>query len=244
MTGLASRWATDETLVKQAIDQDSKLLQQHHNHNHHKKSGSDLEDSKWSKPITSKKSEALVSMWADAEDTLNLYPSPPLSRDSHGKHRNERRKSDSQHSHHKKRENVSPRKTKHNHDSTPRVRRDSPTHEDDEDNERGPMTAAAKAFAARFDKPTDKTAGNKHDHNRSTDGNSLAERLDKLNVSKQKKPNHRPHNTGSVKLETPRQDKSVVASEEDKQKEEKEKEELLKMLEELESQHLDWASME
>ena len=23
-------------------------------------------------------------MWADAEDTLNLYPSPPLSRDSHG----------------------------------------------------------------------------------------------------------------------------------------------------------------
>lgn len=102
------------------------------------KSGSDLEDSKWSKPITSKKSEALVSMWADAEDTLNLYPSPPLSRDSHGKHRNERRKSDSQHSHHKKRENVSPRKTKHNHDSTPRVRRDSPTHEDDEDNERGP----------------------------------------------------------------------------------------------------------
>ena len=48
------------------------------------------------------------------------------------------------------------------------------------------MTAAAKAFAARFDKPTDKTAGNKHDHNRSTDGNSLAERLDKLSVSKQK----------------------------------------------------------
>ena len=106
-----------------------------------------------------------------------------------------------------RRENVSPRKTKHNHDSTPRVRRDSPS-EDDEDNERGPMTAAAKAFAARFDKPTDKTAGNKHDHNRSTDGNSLAERLDKLSVSKQKIT--RPHNTGSVKLETPRQDKSVV----------------------------------
>ncbi|KGR06098.1 hypothetical protein MG9_05995, partial [Candida albicans P37037] len=40
MTGLASRWATDETLVKQAIDQDSKSSQQHHNHNHHKKSGS------------------------------------------------------------------------------------------------------------------------------------------------------------------------------------------------------------
>ncbi|KAF6066756.1 hypothetical protein FOB64_004222 [Candida albicans] len=156
-------------------------------------------------------------MWADAEDTSNSYPSPPSSRDSHGKHRNERRKSDSQHSHHKKRENVSPRKTKHNHDSTPRVRRDSPTHEDDEDNERGPMTAAAKAFAARFDKPTDKTAGNKHDHNRSTDGNSLAETR-QVDVSKQKKPNHRPHNTGSVKSETPRQDKSVVASEEDKQR--------------------------
>ena len=120
MTGLASRWATDETLVKQAIDQDSKLLQQHHNHNHHKNLGQILKIANGVKPITSKKSEALVSMWADAEDTLNLYPSPPLSRDSHGKHRNERRKSDSQHSHHKKRENVSPRKTKHNHDSTPR----------------------------------------------------------------------------------------------------------------------------
>lgn len=239
MSGLASRWATDETLVKQAIEQDSKQLHHPRHNNSNDKPGSDLEDSKWSKPITSKKSETLVSIWADAEDTQNVYPSPPLSKDDYGKHRG---KSDSQHNHHKRRDNVSPRKSKNNHEGTPRVRRNSQPKQGNEDDERGPMTAAARAFAARFDKPADK-----QDYTRSSGANSLAERLDKLSVGKhttrERKSNHKPHNTASVKLETLKH-KHVDTSEEDKQKEEKEKQELLKMLEELESQQLDWASME
>ena len=104
------------------------------------------------------------------------------------------------------------------------------------------MTAAAKAFAARFDKHTDKTAGNKHDHNRSTDGNSLAERLDKLSVSKQK--NLTIDHTTQAVLNWKHQDKIKVWWPQKRINRRRRKEELLKMLEELESQHLDWASME
>ncbi|EMG48839.1 hypothetical protein SBY92_004135 [Candida maltosa Xu316] len=67
MSGLASKWATDETLVQKAYEQDSKVT--------HKPSG--LEESKWSKPIVNKKSDRLASKWADAEEEEEEKEEPP-----------------------------------------------------------------------------------------------------------------------------------------------------------------------
>lgn len=49
MSGLASKWATDETLVNAAVSQDKK------------------NEDKWNKVITSKKDQPLASKWADGE---------------------------------------------------------------------------------------------------------------------------------------------------------------------------------
>ncbi|RCK58951.1 hypothetical protein Cantr_07602 [Candida viswanathii] len=60
MSGLVSKWATDESLVQEALKQDSRSQDNRKNNS--------LEDSKWNKPITSKGSEPLISKWANVED--------------------------------------------------------------------------------------------------------------------------------------------------------------------------------
>ncbi|KAG7662965.1 uncharacterized protein J8A68_003515 [[Candida] subhashii] len=230
MSGLASKWATDESLVEKALEQDSKVS--HHKSSTHILSSSPSESDKWHKPITSKKSEQLQSKWASEPSPEPISPVLSPVRHSHRKDHDRIKQSYlTPPSPHEDRSRRSPPKkfqqTSRSRDPidnrNPNIQKYNQTpdredhrghfekrrftnenvdvHDEDEDNDRGPMTDAAKAFAARLGIPDRSTGRQTFNKEGSADwedvdddseedvkhvsfakGNSLASRLGKLDL--------------------------------------------------------------
>ncbi|ABN67540.2 predicted protein [Scheffersomyces stipitis CBS 6054] len=164
MTGLASKWATDDSLVEEAKKQDEIK-------NTPVEQKTTSIESKWSKPVTVGKKQTLVSKWADspAEETSK----PPVAKESHHQ----------EHSTHKPSRSKEPNRSKEtNRPKEPKSYRDHSKENQHADSgahtrsgrshgrtksrdvqysapeipvqERGPMTNAADAFAARIGVPS------------------------------------------------------------------------------------------
>ncbi|KAK6198089.1 uncharacterized protein RJT21DRAFT_237 [Scheffersomyces amazonensis] len=198
MTGLASKWATDETLVNAAKEQDKAVP-------HHKESPSNVPkplESKWSKPITVKKSEGLVSKWATAEDPeedkvksqtfespKKAYPKGPRGYKGHQYNDSRDDQSHRKESNYERQENVDDRHNYNKHTRHQRNNRDQhrkiseDEHKEEDDEETIPMSDAAKAFAARLGPVSGATSSKK------SSGKSLP-KIDNKHNNKRKEEEH------------------------------------------------------
>lgn len=235
MSGLVSKWATDESLVQEALKQDSK----HDDHKHNS-----LEDSKWNKPITSKASEPLVSKWANADDDDdNDEEKAEVVEDKHATTR-------------PKGPRAPPRTPKKNHRSSYPTPPSSA--EIDSANPlalRLDMLNLGKDLGSR---PAEKRRADRDHHRHHERGTeSIREKNHshrgehRHNHRDEHRHSHRPrhsHNTNKPHDHAKQQLKQELDEEQEEEEEEEEDEErqkeLLKQFEEWESQHIDWADIE
>lgn len=256
MTGLASKWATDETLVEEARKQDVRA---------HKKTAVQPNSAPPDKKITK-----LPSIWADAEiepvkaketkqkSDRNRKPrkqleTPPSSSESHDR-RDSRRQDDRKdelvrkppsgpraHKQHDKLHDRHERHERHDkndkhdkqHDEKHRKHKPLPERSNEP---LPPMSDAAKAFAARLG-----MAGAPRKEPKPEKTKTLADRLGAVSIDEKPVPRQ--------KYETPKQKKQRELNqlkhkqdEAKKLEEAKEKEEMLKFLDQLDSKDMDWAA--
>ncbi|EGW34044.1 uncharacterized protein SPAPADRAFT_59467, partial [Spathaspora passalidarum NRRL Y-27907] len=236
MSKLVSRWADDDSLVEEAIKQDSKVNTKH------------TRESDWHKPITVKANEALPSRWADADDEPAPVPEPiEKSPKKYNRYEQHKQRGDFEHrggrqggrgdyptpphSRHsdEMKQGSYPSKADRYSNRRPVKREPEPEQDDEQPEEdlddveleKGPMTDAAKAFAARlgisaggFDKGSTKKNSKEQESDEWEDAdeeekeedekkkksqvkerqsaNPLASRLGKLSINEnKKKPNQR-----------------------------------------------------
>lgn len=271
MTGLASKWATDEKLVEEARKQDVKV---------HKKTTTSHANS----ATPDKKVTKLPSIWADAEyetvtpkenkpkyDKSTRKPRRPLETppNSSEGHDHYTRKPQNSEGHDGRKPQTSSDLDGHfirKPPSGPRAQTHKPNHHETHEKHTNhrkqkqqresetegdtlpPMSDAAKAFASRLgmgSSTSKKHADhheNKHNEKHTKESiNPLAARLGAISVSKDKP-------SSKQKYETPKQKKQKEVNhlkqkqdEAKKLEEAKEKEDMLKFLDQLESKDMDWA---
>ncbi|RLV91034.1 hypothetical protein JA1_004154 [Spathaspora sp. JA1] len=245
MSKLVSRWADDDSLVQEALKQDSKVP---------------TPGTSPSKSITVKRNEALPSRWADAEDEPIPVPvlepivkSPRKHNHGHRQQRREEERREDRGARHEKSyptppnskdEKTSPQRSKKHFERKQEHKSD--TEYEEGLDEKGPMTDAAKAFAARlgipsggYDKSTRKPESSSDDWEDDEEEEVIAKplrsKMGKLSINEKKKPHpHKQKEMGKYKPPNKSKSESETSNKRKEQEmTEEEKEDLVKMIEEI-----------